>query len=85
MAGFLLGLLRDMSPEDTLIAACAAGASSVEAVDGTSGVESWDHLRLRIEGGWKQGEALPGDGWTASSREGISLGPADRERVSTGR
>ncbi|HEV2580498.1 MAG TPA: carbohydrate kinase family protein, partial [Ktedonobacteraceae bacterium] len=41
IAGLLLGLLRGMSPYDTLTAACAVGACSVEAVDATSAVRTW--------------------------------------------
>ncbi len=52
VAGFIFGLLRDMSPEQAVTAACAAGASSVEAADATSGVVAWEALRSRIDAGW---------------------------------
>src|SRR5437763_16132656 len=38
IAGFLMGLLRGMTPEDTLQAACAVGACNVEAVDALSAI-----------------------------------------------
>ncbi len=52
IAGFLLGLLRGMSPYATLSAACAVGACSVEAADAISGVQSWPETLLRIANGW---------------------------------
>jgi sugar/nucleoside kinase (ribokinase family) len=52
IAGFLLGLLRGMTPEATLSAACAVGACSVEAVDALSAVRSWPETEARISAGW---------------------------------
>lgn len=52
IAGFLLGLLRGMSPEATLAAACAVGACSVEAADALSGIQSWPETLQRIANGW---------------------------------
>ena len=75
-AGLLFGLTRGMYPEEALTAACAAGASSVEAADATSGVKSWEETRRRIEGGWRRGSEGP-VGWSTSSIEGVWLGPAD--------
>jgi sugar/nucleoside kinase (ribokinase family) len=78
VAGFLLGLLRGMSPEETLIAACAVGASSVEAPDATGGVRSWEETRERIDEGWARRESIPGEGWYESAYQGIWIGPGDR-------
>ena len=52
IAGFLLGLLRAMTPEAALSAACAVGACSVEAVDALSGVRSWSETEARLTAGW---------------------------------
>lgn len=52
IAGFLLGLLRGMTPEETLSAACAVGACSVEAVDALSAVRSWVETEARLTAGW---------------------------------
>lgn len=52
IAGFLLGLLRGMTPEATLAAACAVGACSVEAADAVGGIRSWPETLLRIADGW---------------------------------
>jgi len=63
IAGFLYGLLTGMSPEDTMAAACAVGATSTEAPDGTSGVPGWPAIRRRLDGGWRRTAADPGPGW----------------------
>jgi sugar/nucleoside kinase (ribokinase family) len=52
VAGFLLGLLRGMTPEATLSAACAVGACNVEAADAISGIRSWPETMERIATGW---------------------------------
>ncbi len=52
IAGFLLGLLRGMTPEATLSAACAVGACNVEAADAISGIRSWPETMERIADGW---------------------------------
>jgi sugar/nucleoside kinase (ribokinase family) len=52
IAGFLLGLLRGMTPEATLSAACAVGACNVEAADAISGIRSWPTTMERIANGW---------------------------------
>lgn len=52
IAGFLLGLLRGMTPEATLAAACAVGACNVEAADALSGIQSWPETMSRIANGW---------------------------------
>lgn len=76
-AGFLLGLLRNMSPEEAVTAACAAGACSVEAADATSGVRSWEETKARIERGWRRRESRPGAEWRESGYQGIWLGPRE--------
>ena len=54
IAGFLAGLLRGLSPEETITTAVAVGACNVEAPDALSGIQSWDHTRQRIAAGWKR-------------------------------
>lgn len=54
IAGFLMGLLRGMSPEETLAAACAVGACNVEAADALSGIRSWPETLERIAAGWQR-------------------------------
>jgi len=78
VAGFLYSLLHNMAPEDAITAACAVGASSLEASDATSGVVTWDQTRRRIAGGWARRRPVLGVGWMSSSRDGIWHGPRDR-------
>lgn len=54
IGGFLAGLLRGLSLEQTLNMAVAAGACSVEQADATSGIPIWDCLDQRISNGWKK-------------------------------
>jgi sugar/nucleoside kinase (ribokinase family) len=68
IAGFLMGLLQGMDPIETLAAACAVGACSVEAVDALSGIRSWPETVGRIEAGWRRlplelGKASTGWRW----------------------
>ncbi|HEX9058454.1 MAG TPA: carbohydrate kinase family protein [Ktedonobacterales bacterium] len=84
VAGLLLGLVRGMSPEGALTAACAVGASSVEAADATSGVRGWEETRLRIAGGWRRRDAPAVDGWNANASDGVRRGPSDRRPAITG-
>ncbi len=69
IAGFLSGLLRDMSPEETVSAATAVGACNVEAADGLSGLRSWDETMQRIEAGWpRQTLKIDAPGWQFDDR-----------------
>ena len=77
VAGFIFGLLRGVSPEESVTAACAVGASSVEAADATSGVVDWEHVRQRIEAGWRRKRLELGAGWTSCLAAGVWLGPRD--------
>jgi sugar/nucleoside kinase (ribokinase family) len=70
IAGFLNALLRGLDPYETVTAAVAVGACSVEAPDALSGVRSWEDTLERIAGGW---ERLPlqlsAPGWDWNERE----------------
>jgi sugar/nucleoside kinase (ribokinase family) len=81
IAGFLMGLLRDMAPEETLLAACAVGACSVEAVDALSGIRSWPETAERIAAGWPRLPLAPDGseaGWCWDSTHKIWIGPKDK-------
>lgn len=54
LAGFLSGLLRGLSPEETVTMGCAVGACNVEAADSLSGIRGWEETRQRIAGGWER-------------------------------
>jgi sugar/nucleoside kinase (ribokinase family) len=81
VAGFIFGLLRAMTPEQAVTAACAVGASSVEAPDATSGVAAWDDVRSRIDAGWVRLDLHLGGDWAPSSAPGVWLGPHDTQRA----
>ena len=83
IAGFLLGLLRAMTPEAALSAACAVGACSVEAVDALSGVRSWSETEARLTAGWARVPiALDATtvGWRWDSDHNLWVGPMDARR-----
>lgn len=83
IAGFLLGLLRGMSPQATMRAACAVGACSVEAVDAVSGIRSWLETKKRQEEGWPRLPTrldMAGARWRWDEIEQVWIGPADRNR-----
>lgn len=80
IAGLLMGVLRGMSPTETLAAACAVGACSVEAVDALSGLRSWPETAKRMASGWQrlplaleQSQA----GWCWDDAHEIWIGPMD--------
>ena len=79
VAGFLTGLYRGLSAENTMISAVAVGASNVEAMDAISGVPSWDEVQKRIQNGWVQLDTrIPMRGWVWESTNGIWVGPEDQ-------
>lgn len=81
VAGFLFGLLKNMSPEETVTAACAVAASSVEAADATGGVKCWDETRERIESGWKRRRHQAGEAWSEGDQLGLWIGLQDSFRT----
>ena len=84
IAGFLMGLLRDMTPEETLQAACAVGACNVEAVDALSGVRSWIETAERIQAGWSRlpiALELVETGWQWDGEHEVWIGPQDSTHV----
>ncbi len=56
ISGFLAGLLRAHTLENTVEIALGAGASCVETVDATSGIPTLDDLVDRINNGWAKRE-----------------------------
>lgn len=83
IAGFLMGLLRGMTPEETLKAACAAGACNVEAVDALSGIRSWPETKERIVAGWPRLPValdLAEAGWSWDSTHEVWIGPKDNKK-----
>ena len=83
IAGFLMGVLRGMTPEGALSAACAVGACNVEAVDALSGVKSWPETAERIAAGWPRlSLALDtsNTGWHWDAAYQVWIGPKDSHR-----
>ena len=82
IAGFLMGLLRGMVPEETLLAACAVGGCSVELVDALSGIRSWPETAERIATGWPRLPlALDKANWRLDRTHQIWIGPKDIMRL----
>ncbi len=83
IAGFLSGLLRGLSPIETVTMAVAVGACNVEAADALSGIRSWDDTLARVGSGWPRRElSLDSPGWQWRP-EGIWVGPAAGMRRTT--
>ena len=78
IAGFLSGILRNLSPAETMKMAVAVGACDVEAVDALSGIQSWEATRQRVEDGWRQYELkLEAPGWKRDSESGLWSKPPE--------
>lgn len=78
IAGFLMGMLLDGEPVQTLRDAVAVGACSVEQVDASSGIPSWEQVQQRQHAGWARSPlhlALPTWAWDGASN--IWRGPGD--------
>lgn len=72
IAGFLAGLLKGLSAEETLLAAVGTGAFNVEQADAVSGIPGWEDLQSRIAAGWPQrATELSLPGWSRESADGI--------------
>lgn len=79
IAGFLSGLLRDLSIEQALTMAVAVGACNVEAPDALSGIRPWEETLERITRGWPRHVlSLEAEGWRFDERERLWIGPHDR-------
>ncbi|UOF92907.1 carbohydrate kinase family protein [Fodinisporobacter ferrooxydans] len=80
IAGFLSGMLHELTIETCMTHAVAVGACSVEQVDATSGVPSWKDVQDRIKQGWPMLESgIPLKDW--KQHDGVYYGPRDRNRV----
>jgi sugar/nucleoside kinase (ribokinase family) len=78
IAGFLAGLLRDLSPEEALTAAVASGGCNVETPDAVSGVRPWKEMWQRVRSGWERRALSPeAPGWRFDEGRQMWIGPAD--------
>jgi sugar/nucleoside kinase (ribokinase family) len=77
IAGFLAGLLRDLSPELALTAAVAVGACNVETSDAVSGVRPWEEMWRRVMSGWERRELqIDEPGWCFDEESHLWVGPS---------
>ena len=77
IAGFLAAVIHDFTPEQAVNVAVAVGACSVESVDASSGIPSWDTLQKRTKSGWnKLPKAISFPGWTWNKVEQVACGSA---------
>jgi sugar/nucleoside kinase (ribokinase family) len=75
IAGFWAALLRNLSPEETVIAATAVGACNVEAADALSGILTWPATQARVQAGWPKHElVVDAPGWRYDSAVGLWIG-----------
>jgi sugar/nucleoside kinase (ribokinase family) len=75
IAGFLSGLLRDMSLVEAATTAVAVGACNVEAADTLSGVRSWDETLRRVTSGWaRHNLQIDAPGWRFDAAAGLWRG-----------
>lgn len=78
IAGFLCGLMRQLSPEDTMKTAVGVGACNVQQPDAISGIVSWEDLcRYMKEWDHKQ-IAIPLQGWNTIGDKQICVGPKNK-------
>jgi sugar/nucleoside kinase (ribokinase family) len=76
IAGFLAGLLRDLSPEQALTAAVAVGACNVETADAVSGVRPWEEMWQRVQSGWERHSLhIDAPGWRFDEESRLWVGP----------
>ncbi len=81
IAGLLTALLAGMAPEVSIRSAVAVGSYSVEQVDATSGVHSWDEVQRRLQTDWPTCPVrLPLAGWRWDGVAKVWYGPHDRAR-----
>ncbi len=81
IAGLLTALLAGLAPEVAIRSAVAVGAYSVEHVDATSGVHSWDEIQRRLQTNWITCPLrLPLAGWRWDGVAKVWYGPSDRTR-----
>jgi sugar/nucleoside kinase (ribokinase family) len=81
IAGLLMALLADMAPEAAIRSAVAVGAYSVEEVDATSGVPSWEEAQRRLQTDWGACPVrLPLPDWQWDSTAKVWYGPGDSMR-----
>jgi sugar/nucleoside kinase (ribokinase family) len=78
IAGFLAGMAKGLTLEDTVSSALAVGAFNVEKADAVSGIPHWDTVQSRLERGWPVRQTkLELPGYLPHNRAGWLRGPRD--------
>ena len=78
IAGFLMGVLRGYSLSQSLDAAVAVGACSVEHADAVAGIGNWPAIMQRKAAGWRRDwRDPPGPAWRRDDDAGWWCGPRD--------
>lgn len=75
-AGLLASLVKGLSIEDAVTAATAVGSCSVESLDASGGVLSWEGTTARISGGWARAAHNVPATWSRHPSSAY-LGPQD--------
>lgn len=71
IGGLLTAVLRGYGATEAATIATAVGACSVESVDPTTGIPSWDELSARLERGWPRHDVEIDLGSAAADRDAI--------------
>lgn len=72
IAGFLAGVLRGLSANETLRMAVAVGACNVEAADALGGIRPWQETEARVAQGWSQHRmSEPSPSWRYDAHYGM--------------
>jgi sugar/nucleoside kinase (ribokinase family) len=78
IAGFLSGLLRQLSPEQTMKSAVGVGACNVQQLDAISGIVGWEEVCRYIEE-WRLAEVtIPLQDWNLLDGEQLYIGPRNK-------
>lgn len=82
IAGFMTAFMKGESPERCLTLANAVGGTSVEALDSSSGLASWQDVLARLERGWTRAAHQVNDHYWKRSSDGIYYGKYDKGGLS---
>ncbi len=82
IAGFLLGMIQNISIEETMKLAVGVGACCVEKLDSISGIPHWKKVTQRIQNGWDSiSTTLELPEWVTYER--LYYSPRDRMNVNS--
>lgn len=80
IAGFLGGIIKGLTPQQTATFACAVGAFCVEKEDATSNIPKWEEVVKRVSSGWSKVEPTVNlERFTC--KEGMYFSPNDQLHI----